>query len=199
MQHATSKLLYGYWDRLRGGRPAPLRSEIDPSAISYLLPDVFIAECETVRASHVRLAGTRICQAFGRELRGEDLLGLWRGADRASFASLLANVVQEAAVAHVLFEAYSEAGRSARFELVMMPLFQTGSVINRILGAVCAIEPPAWLGSAPLRRQELRAVQLLEAGGAAVPEEVLATLASQRRFRIYQGGADASQRRLLQA
>ena len=38
----------------------------------------------------------------------------------------------------------------ASFEFVLLPLIHTGETINRILGAITAIEPPFWLGAEPL-------------------------------------------------
>ena len=196
MLHETNKKLYGYWNRLRNGRAAPLRSEIEPAEISSLLPDTFIAECAAFRACRLRLAGTRLCKIFGRELRGEDLLSFWQGSDRQSFSAALRSVLFEAAVAHAIFEASAEDQRSARFELLILPVASTGSAITRLLGAMSAIHPPSWLGSMPLLRQELVELRLI------TPQEdadmvsdfgipLAEIIAPNRRFRVYQGGAGA--------
>ena len=110
------------------------------------------------RACSVTASGSparRICEQFGRELRGADLLSLWDGADRDAVASLLRNVVADGAVGHGRFRAYSCSNRPASFEFVLLPLIHTGDVINRVLGAITAIEPPFWLGAEPLLRQEI--------------------------------------------
>jgi hypothetical protein len=202
MLHATSKKLYAYWDRLRDGRAAPSRSEVDPSEISSLLPDTFIAECGAFRACRFRLAGTRICKAFGRELRGEDLLSLWEGRNRQSFSAVLRSVLFEAAAGHAVFDAYAEDHRSARFELLILPVAHNGSAVTRVLGAMSAIDPPAWLGTMPLLRQELVELRPIQPGEGAdmvsnfdMPHAEIAV--PNRRFRVYQGGADTGSRRLL--
>ncbi|TXM87718.1 PAS domain-containing protein, partial [Methylobacterium sp. WL122] len=70
MKHPTSRMLYSYWDRLRGQRCAPERSEIEPGAIRHLLADSLILELDMPhRTATLRLAGTRVCALFGRELR----------------------------------------------------------------------------------------------------------------------------------
>jgi hypothetical protein len=79
-------------------------------------------------------------------------VNLWDPNDRDAFASLLRTVFTDAAVGQVLFHAYSEAHRQVKFELVLMPLIHTSETINRVLGAVTAIDPPFWLGSEPLAR-----------------------------------------------
>ena len=45
MKHATSRELYGYWNRVRGGEAAPRReATIEPSDIRRILADTFILE-----------------------------------------------------------------------------------------------------------------------------------------------------------
>jgi hypothetical protein len=68
MQQPTSRQLYAYWDRVRNGRVAPRRSEVEPAKIAALLPETFIAECAGMLGYRFRLAGTK--RQFGRELRG---------------------------------------------------------------------------------------------------------------------------------
>jgi hypothetical protein len=197
MQQTTSRQLYAYWDRVRNGRAAPRRFEIEPGKIAPLLPDTFIAECERTFSYRFRLAGTRICEQFGRELRGADLLGLFEAKDRHVFSSLLRHVVSDAAVGHLLFIADSDAGRRASFELLVMPLIHTGTAIDRLLGAISAIEPPFWLGSAPLIHLELTDLHLIWPDGEPKPASTAGTASAaelvnlaRRRFRVYQGGAD---------
>jgi hypothetical protein len=202
MLHATSRKLYEYWDRLRNGRAAPFRSEIDPAEIRFLLPDTFIAEGAAFRACRFRLAGTRICKAFGRELRGEDLLSFWEGGDRQLFSAVLRSVLFEAAGAYALFEAYAEPNRSARFELLILPVAHSGATMTRLLGAMSPITRPSWLGSMPLHRQELVELRLIEPGEGAdmvssfdTPQAEI--VAPHRRFRVYRGGAEAGSKPLL--
>jgi hypothetical protein len=198
MQQATSRQLYAYWDRVRNGRLAPRRFEIEPARVASLLPETFIAECAGLLSYRFRLAGTRICEQFGRELRGGDLLDLWGPPDRHAFASLLRHVVSEGAAGHVLFDAYSDVNRQAHFELVVMPLIHAGPSINRLLGAITAIEPPFWVGSTPLERLEMVDMHLVWPDGDPAPARApLATAATaeiitlaRKRPRAYPGGGN---------
>src|ERR1700694_4005756 len=70
MKHAAARELHAYWDRLRAGRAAPERSDLDPGAIKNLLGDVFLVEVMEAERYVIRLAGTRICALLGRELKG---------------------------------------------------------------------------------------------------------------------------------
>jgi hypothetical protein len=191
MQQPTSRQLYAYWDSVRNGRVAPRRFEIGPAKIASLLPETFIAEGAGLLGYRFRLAGTKICEQFGRELRGADLLGLWEEADRDAFASLLRNVFTDAAVGYGRFRAYASNNRQANFEFIILPLIHTGETINRILGAITAIEPPFWLGAEPLLCQEILELNLHWPGGvppfmAEGGAEVISL--ARRRFRVLSGG-----------
>ena len=191
MQQPTSSQLYAYWDRVRNGRVAPRRFEVEPAKIAALLPETFIAECAGMLGYRFRLAGTKICEQFGRELRGADLLSLWDTDDRDAVASLLRNVFTDAAVGHFVFRAYSRTNRQASFELVLLPLIHTGEAINRVLGAITAIEPPFWLGAEPLSRQEIVEMHLHWPDGAPPPAArsgAEAVRLARRRFRVFEGG-----------
>ncbi|MGH6734886.1 MAG: PAS domain-containing protein [Methyloceanibacter sp.] len=191
MQQPTSRQLYAYWDGIRNGRIAPRRFEIEPAKIAPLLPETFIAECRGLLGFRFRLAGTKICQHFGRELRGIDFLSLWAGNDRDALASLVRTVLTDGAVGHGTFRAYSQTRREASFELTLMPLIHTGQTVNRLLGAITAIEPPFWLGAEPLTALEVAELHLhwpdgvpafMAGGGADIVR------LARRRFRVVHGG-----------
>jgi hypothetical protein len=191
MQQPTSRQLYAYWDGVRNGRIAPRRFEIEPAKIAGLLRETFIAECTGLLSFRFRLAGTRICQHFGRELRGVDFLSLWSLGDREAIASQVRNVLNDGAVGYGIFDAYTKTNRQARFEFTLMPLIHTNQTINRLLGAMTAIEPPFWLGSEPLATFEVRELHL------HWPDGIPAFVANEgagvarrggRRLRVVDGG-----------
>ena len=54
-----------------------------------VLSDAFILALDAARGHPFRLAGTRVCALFGRELKGEPFLGLWAAASRTIIADLI--------------------------------------------------------------------------------------------------------------
>lgn len=203
MKQNSSKLIYAYWNKVRNGRTAPHRFEIQPAEIPSLLPEIFIAECAGMLNYRIRLAGTRICEQFGRELRGVDLLELWEPEDREGLANVLHNIVTDAAVGHIHFAAIADDERHADFEMILMPLIHTGASINRIMGCITALEAPFWLGTVPLTAFELRTVDLVWPDGSPhflrdtpPPQPPLAISTEnshiagdgKRQFRVYEGG-----------
>lgn len=204
IRQRTSNLLFQYWDVVRGGRVAPNRYEIEPSKIAALLPETFIVETDASADYRIRLAGTRICDQFGRELRGCSLLEFWDAGDREGLSSAVANVMNDGAVAVILISGAHTDGRRADFEMTLMPLIHAGTAINRILGCLTAINPPMWLGTDILRDFAIAQIELMWPDGQplalahssndALPAPAVRQFDGEivsdarRRFRVLQGG-----------
>jgi hypothetical protein len=93
MKHHTTQALFNYWTRKRGRRRAPVRSDIDPADIRRILADTFILTADFVNEIRVRLAGTRVCALFAREIKGETFDDLWSEASREQVHDLVTAVV----------------------------------------------------------------------------------------------------------
>lgn len=145
MKQKTTQLLYGYWNELRRGRMAPTRLEIEPSRIGAILAETFMLERTETSAFCYRLAGTRLCEIFGSELRGTNLLDGWGASDRALINSHLAATCEQGAVTLLTFEAGTGA-RRVHLEAILLPLIQPAGVIGRVLGSMSPMSSPHWLG-----------------------------------------------------
>ncbi len=135
---------------MRAGRLAPRRFEIEPSSIAGILPETFILEFEPPNGYFFRLAGTKICENLGQELRGLDFTEDWRENDRFTMQRHLTSVRKLGAVVRILMEAASPQAELARFEVLIMPLQHSKDSIDRFLGGVVAVDPPQWLGNCQL-------------------------------------------------
>jgi|EndMetStandDraft_8_1072994.scaffolds.fasta_scaffold131985_2 hypothetical protein len=136
MKHSASREMYAYWTARRGTRLAPNRSEIDPAAIRGLLGDSFMVNRERGAETVFRLAGTRICDMFGRELKGERFLALWDARSHEDICMLL-DVAAESAQGFVAgVTAELDDGAPVRFELLMLPLYRAGSAEARSIGTL---------------------------------------------------------------
>lgn len=161
MKDSVTHDLFEYWNSLRRGRLAPNRSEIEPSAIRNLLGDTFILDVVDRHQYDFRLAGTRLCGSYCREMKKRNFLDLWTGHDKEAIATLLATVSEDAAVAKAGFSGRTERGQSLEFELILLPLMTDGQTITRILGAIVAKDTPYWLGIWPIISQSLGSVSLI--------------------------------------
>jgi hypothetical protein len=160
MKNESCKALYRYWDEIRGDRPAPPRTAIEPSEISSVLRDTFILQSSET-AYPFRLAGTRLCAAFGRELKGAKFLDLWAATDRAQMAAILEAVAEDGRAAVVGISGFVSRRREVAFELLLLPLIQSGPRFDRVLGAMVPMELPYWLGLEPLIGQSISSARLL--------------------------------------
>lgn len=162
MKNNVTRSLYEYWTRLRGNRIAPERCEVEPSDIRTILGDTFILEATDRDNFSFRLAGTRMCAAYCRELKGRNFLDFWTDKDRESIACLLAAVVEDGAAAVFGLRAQNERDQSFNVEVLLLPLKnEDGPAHTRILGCFAPMEQPYWLGVHPVLRQPLQSLRLI--------------------------------------
>jgi hypothetical protein len=152
-----------YWDRLRAGRIAPYRAEIDPRQFEQALENMFIIERLTPDNLRIRLAGMKICEMMGMEVRGMQPACLIDTPDRTRFDRLLGLVMSEPAVVELTLAAPNRAG-TYHASMLMMPLRSDFGDINRVIGCTSG---GAELFAAPLAfRIEDVAVTPVETGPA---------------------------------
>lgn len=161
MKQEGSIALFQYWNRLRDGRPAPRRTEIEPADIKSLLADTFILEQDARGEAIFRLAGTRLCATYGRELKGYAFPLIWSRRDQRMVSRLAQSAFHEKAVAVVTFEGISRSGRKNPFEMVVLPL-EGGLGSPRSLGAITPLSRPYWLGADPLEEGRVDTLRLVD-------------------------------------
>lgn len=161
MNQTGSITLFQYWNRLRDGRPAPKRSEVEPADIKSLLADTFILERDTRGEAVFRLAGTRLCAIYGRELKGFSFPSLWREKDQRLVSRLVHGVFEQKSVLLLTYEGISRHQRSNNFELLVLPL-DGGVESQRCIGAVSTTEKPFWLGADPIVDAIIDTVQVVD-------------------------------------
>lgn len=162
MRNKTTIDIFAYWDALRRGRDVPNRSDIDPSQVRHILADLFILEMTDAGEIRFRLAGTRICALFARELRGSRFDSIWRGEQTAQLAEIAAHVM--ATTTPVVMSAAANIGTSDRLpaELVLLPLRSPDGGVDRIIGSLTPLSRPAWLEATPVNFLDLKGVRQLE-------------------------------------
>lgn len=161
MKLRQTRFLYDYWARIKGERSAPDRSEVEPADISSVLGDTFILERSDEQKFPFRLAGSRLCSIFRRELKSRDYLGLWIGRDREAVGSILNAITEEMAAAVIGSQGFTERGDAVTLETVLLPLRRGGEDCNRILGAMAPAAMPYWLGAHPVMKQRVTALRLI--------------------------------------
>jgi hypothetical protein len=194
MKHASTRTLFDYWNRRRGRRLALARSDIDPGDIRTVLGDTFLLAADFVDEIRFRLAGTRICALFARELKGDAFNSLWNEASREHIDALLHSVIHENEVIVAGAFGRTEDDDGIDLELLVLPLASDGGNRVRALGVLAPLVPAHALGDRPLIELDLRtfrhigAEQLLNTGprfGQPHDEP-----RARHGFLVYSGGLD---------
>lgn len=159
MKHASTRALFNYWNKRRGARPAPERADIDPVGLRRELGDVFMLAADFVDNLRFRLAGTRVCALFGREIKGEAFPALWDEASRKTINEVLAVLTNERIGAVAGLTGRTADGAEIDLELILLPLAHAGHARIRAIGALVPLAPPYWLGEKPLTELRLGAMR----------------------------------------
>lgn len=210
MRESITQKLYSYWNDIRAGRLAPKRFEVEPAQIAGLLPDTFILERIDPETTRFRLAGTRICEIFGSEFRGQNLLDLVGPEDRMTLKRQMSVIANQGAVGLFTFSSENPAGKPVTWEMLTLPLLHLNNEIDRFLGSVAMHDHPAWLGFEPLAKHRLLENELIWPEGrphalidAAARRQTLfkphtnearIVRANRRQFRVYTGGLAAEEK-----
>jgi len=192
MKHPSTRELFEYWNKQRGRRPAPERNDIEPGAIRRVLADTFVLAFDTAKGHPFRIAGTRVCAAFGRELKGEQFVGLWDEPSRTLVRDLV-HIVAHEAVGVVASAACANAeGARLDLELLILPLSHRTRTDSRLMGTLAPVGAPHWLGISSIGPLSLGTLRYVGSGIAPVdaPQLVPSLRNGRRRhgFIVYDGG-----------
>ena len=169
MKTAPTRKLFSYWNARRGSRLAPERGDIEPGAIREVLGDSFILTFDPAAEHPFRLAGTRVCALFERELKGASFVQLWDPPSRARIRELAASVTDEANPVVAGVSARTAQGSQADLELLLLPLYHRGRMRVRLLSVLAPLSVPYWLGAEHVVTLTLGATRHL--GGAVATME----------------------------
>jgi hypothetical protein len=193
MKHSSSRELFAHWNERRGARALPERGDIEPAVIRKSLGDTFILGSESAADLRFRLAGTRMCALFGRELKDEAFAALWEAAHQSLVCRLLAIVGEEEIGVIAGARGRTPEGFSTDLELLLLPLRQRGRPGRRMLGALAPVAVPFWLGASRLEPLSLGSLRHLGPAvlAPAPPSRLAAAIAREQPrhgFVVYDGG-----------
>lgn len=208
MQTKPVAALYDYWTRQRGDRAVPLRSAIEPADIAPILPDIFILEHNHLADPGFRLAGTRLCAQFGRELKGAAFDMLFAPDLRTRVARIAENVMAHGAPAIMQITLVDGTLQTTEAEIALLPMATKGKSADRIIGALAPL-PGQPMPLAAFRYATLGALSVIDpsrargfAGGRPaipMPTSIMAirpaglgqTMSRVLHLRIFEGGRQA--------
>lgn len=192
MKHPSNQRLFEYWNERRGERLAPERADIEPGAIRQVLGDTFVIGASGIETHVFRLAGTRLCALFGRELKGQNFIQLWQRTGQTAIREMLAVVMEEKVgmVASVSGATADPALAPLHLEMVVLPLAYRSRSEARVLGAMAPMTVPYWLGAKTIGALTLGMFRHI--GGALEDTPAPRIRAADGRIRhgltVYDGG-----------
>jgi hypothetical protein len=202
MRQQTTKILFDYWNEVRGTRVTPRRFDIEPARIAAILPETFILERHDASTYRFRLAGTRICDRFRVELRNRNFFDLV-GLDHHPILKDYLRVIAERGAAGLFeFETKDAERGSGRMEILILPLTDTRDVVTRFVGSMSIVDAPSWPDTAITLKAMLRHELVWPDGRPNAPaianpprppfrpiiSPARVVTSKLRKFRVYDGG-----------
>jgi hypothetical protein len=188
MKHRSTRDLFNYWNERRNRRPAPERCDIEPGPIRRALGDTFILSFNPAVGHPFRLAGTRLCALFCRELRGHSFVDLWAQSAQQELGTLTALLGTESSGFVAGASARNADGSTIALELLMLPLSHRGRIPARLLGVLAPLAVPYWLGLQPLAELSLNTVRHLDPDVLLAPAFGAGQRHGRSGFVVYPGG-----------
>lgn len=162
MKNRSTIAIFSEWQRLafsqRVSLHAPQRESIQPRKLGRHLQDLFFLEEDNNGELIFRLAGTRLCTLFGRELKSTRFASLWPERNRPALNELARNVHALLVPALSHNDGISISGRSLPFEMLLAPLEPSDHGRLNLLGSISALDDVSWAGADPLVLSNLSSI-----------------------------------------
>lgn len=184
MKHPVSREFFTYWDGKRGEARAPERSDVDPSALRELLGDIFVLSYDDAATYPFRVAGTRVCALFGRDVKDRSFPALFARQHRRDIADVIAGVAEDVLPAIAGLTATAADGSNAHLELLLLP-FNTRAHCPITLTGVLAPFETEHHGA--LGELQLTSWRYIHPPQQKFVPRALRKLAIARGFMVYEG------------
>ncbi len=192
MKHTSTREVFEYWDKSRGSRVAPERGDIEPGPIRRALGDTFILARDPRGNHHFRLAGTRMCALFCREMKGATFNELWTPEEQRAMREQIAAVSDESAGLVAGVSGRNKDGARIDLEMLLLPLLHPDKSQSRLLGVLVPMVAPYWLGTSPIENLSCGTIRHLGPATVTMGSPRLVPISGNGRLRhglvVYDGG-----------
>jgi hypothetical protein len=135
--------LLDHWENLRGGRIAPMRSEIDPRQIENVLKHAFILERVADGEARIRIAGMELCALMGMEARAMPATAIIAPDCRTEFSAILRGLFTAPEIVELTLETAAPGQRALQADMLLLPMKNDLGEISRVLGCLVANGAPS--------------------------------------------------------
>jgi len=161
MRHMQTQLLLDYWRRMRGEQLAPAKTSIAPRDIQKHLAFAFLLRRDGADRFSFVLAGTGMCDLFGRELRGSSFAHLFSDNTREAATTSLVRTAHLSVPTVASCMAETAEGRPLTAEMLLLPYADERGETTYLLGYFQSLEPLRRLYGRHLVRMRLGATAIL--------------------------------------
>lgn len=133
---AAIKEVEAYWYGLRDNDALPERGKIDPRGIQNALPNSFILECVAPRVARLRIAGSKVSDVLGLDVRGMPATCLIASRRRALFGDILEDVFEMPAIATINMTWDKARSSTVKAQMILLPLQDHEGKTTRVLGCL---------------------------------------------------------------
>lgn len=163
MEHFLTQRLHRYWQSLCDGNRPPMRRQLEPHLIKAILPHAFILQRIDDRHLIFRLAGTRICELYGREFRDHNFLQMWEDPARRSVRLLVNELMTTGAPGLINYNAETFDKHEISSEIILLPMRDDAGQTSRLLGSAIQLDSAKELKGKMIVRQSVSSVHKLNA------------------------------------
>lgn len=179
--HPGSRKLFAHWEMIRGERACPAREEFTFGPIKELLPDmVLIERGASGNGYRFRLAGSKVCELFGRNLTSSDVLLGWDAFEASILASHFDMALTDGQPVLARMRLITDTGLTLAAELVAMPIQAWNSRRIQLIGGLFSFREMENPVHRSIRVRELTSARAIrtEHEGPAVQELIDRALAA---------------------
>jgi hypothetical protein len=187
MKHPSSREFFAYWDCKRGEARAPDRSEIDASALRGLLGDIFVLAYDFATGFPFRVAGTRVCALFGRDLKDRSFSALFDHESRREIEEIVAAVGDEMLPAIAGLTARAARGSTTHVELLLLPFSARTHTPVSLTGLLAPFETHPGALAGPVGELSLNSWRYIHPPPQKLVPRALRKLKIARGFMVYEG------------
>jgi hypothetical protein len=182
MKHPSSREYFAYWDDKRGAALAPDRSDVEPSVLRDLLADIFVLSYDRDAGFPFRVAGTRVCALFGRDVKDGSFSALFDTEARREIEEIVQAVAEETLPAIAGLTATAKDGSLTHLELLLLPFLTRAHTPISLTGLLAPFETDHGV----LGKLHLTSWRYLHRPEKLFPRAIR-KLAIARGFMVYEG------------
>nr|WP_254054811.1 PAS domain-containing protein [Pseudophaeobacter sp. EL27] len=124
-----------YWTALRRGDDIPNRSQIDPRGLENILSQTFILERVAPGIARFRLAGQKVNEMAGMEVRGMPITAFFTPDARKQMSAALEHMFEAPAIVEIEMQTEGSRLRGRReARMLLLPLRSDLGDVSRALG-----------------------------------------------------------------